>query len=87
MKWLVAESAVERDDVGRSDEIDAGAQASSDGESFESCHDRAARPPTLMSMIDDDIDCEAVHRAVADEPPHSDGDAAIDRANGTKASR
>jgi hypothetical protein len=39
-----------------------------------------------MSLVYDDIDCEAVHGAVADEPPHSDGNAAIDGANGSKAS-
>ena len=86
MLELVAESAVERDDVGRSDEVDAGAQTPSDGERFESCHDRATRTATLMSPVDDDIDCEAVQSAVADEPPHSDCDAAVDRANSGKAS-
>ena len=87
MQYLVAESAVERDDVRCGDKVNAGAQTSSDGEGFKSCHDRAARPATLLSLVYDNIDCEAVHRAVADEPPHPDGDAAIDRTNGSNAAR
>ena len=39
-----------------------------------------------MSLVYDDIDCEAVHRAVTDEPPHSDGDATVDRTHSSKAS-
>ena len=61
--------AIERDDVRCGDKVNAGAQTSSDGEGFKSCHDRAARPATLFSLVYDNIDCEAVHRAVADSRP------------------
>jgi hypothetical protein len=55
-------------------------------EGVERVHDRVPDALVLEGGVDDDVDGEAVHAAVADEATHSDGEVVVDGADGGEAS-